>query len=205
MLDHLVFAAPKLADGVEYVADVLGVAPSPGGQHLHWGTANALLALGESSYLEVIGPAPDLPAPKGGRPFRVDELTAPALVTWAAKSSNIESQVRRAKERGYDPGPVHPGARTRPDGVKLAWKLTMPRPEAGDGLVPFLIEWGGTEHPAKSAATGCSLVSMHGEHPNPDGVRSMLDALGLELGVHRSDAPALAAVIESPRGSVTLR
>ena len=54
-LDHLVVTAPTLEGGVEYVADCLGVLPVPGGVHPRMGTHNALVRLGTSQYLEVIG------------------------------------------------------------------------------------------------------------------------------------------------------
>lgn len=57
--DHLVVAATTLADGIEYVADITGVAPQPGGRHVAMGTHNALLRLGERFYLEIIAIDPE--------------------------------------------------------------------------------------------------------------------------------------------------
>jgi hypothetical protein len=53
-LDHLVVAAATLADGVDYVATLTGIAPQVGGKHVAMGTHNAVLRLGERVYLEVI-------------------------------------------------------------------------------------------------------------------------------------------------------
>jgi hypothetical protein len=65
-LDHLIVAAVTLADGIEYIAEITGVAPRPGGKHAAMGTHNALLRLGEQVYLEII--AIDPAAAKPARP-----------------------------------------------------------------------------------------------------------------------------------------
>ena len=40
-VDHLVFACPDLEQGVEQIADLLGVRATPGGRHEGLGTHNA--------------------------------------------------------------------------------------------------------------------------------------------------------------------
>ena len=55
-VDHLVYATPDLAAGVDQVERLLGVKAIPGGQHPGGGTRNSLIRLGEGSYLEIIGP-----------------------------------------------------------------------------------------------------------------------------------------------------
>ena len=87
----------------------------------------------------------------------------------------------------------------------LAWKLTVSPTLTEGGVVPFLIDWGETEHPASKLPKGCTLVSLRAEHPNPERVEAMIAALGLELPVKRGSAPALIAAIATPRGIVDLR
>jgi hypothetical protein len=204
-IDHLVYATPDLDAGVERVERLLGVRAIPGGQHPGAGTRNALIGLGDQVYLEIIGPDPDQPKPPRARRFGIDELKSPRLVTWAAKGADLDRLVADSRRQGIDLGRVQAGSRQRPDGVMLAWKLTVSPTLTEDGVVPFLIDWGATAHPASALPKGCTLVGLRAEHPNPERVQTMITALGLELSVTRGSAPALIATIATPRGTVELR
>jgi Glyoxalase-like domain len=204
-LDHLVYATPDLAVGIAAIDKLLGVRATPGGQHPGLGTRNALVALGPSSYLEIIGPDPDQPKPAGPLRFGIDDLKTPRIVTWVAKGTALEQTARAAAERGVKLGPVIPGSRRRPDGVVLSWRYTDPNTVVADRIVPFLIDWGTSPHPSASAARGATLVDVRAEHPDAERVQKMLDALELGLRVQKGSAPAIIATIDSPRGRVELR
>ncbi|HXF38464.1 MAG TPA: VOC family protein [Blastocatellia bacterium] len=204
-IDHLVYATPDLAAGVERVEKLLGVHAIPGGQHPGAGTRNALIGLGNQVYLEIIGPDPDQPKPPRARRFGIDELKSPRLVTWAAKGADLDRLVADSRRQGIDLGQVQAGSRQRPDGVMLAWKLTVSPTLTEGGVVPFLIDWGATTHPASALPKGCTLVDLRAEHPNPEHVQAMITGLGLDLPVKRGPAPALIATIATPRGVLELR
>lgn len=203
--DHLVYAAPDLKVGVDSIEKLLGVRASPGGQHPGAGTRNALVALGPATYLEIIGPDPDQPAPKGPRRFAIDTLKAPRLIGWAAREGNLEGLAEAAVKNGVTLGDIGSGSRKRPDGVLLSWRFTSPATVLGDGLVPFFIDWGTSPHPAATAATGAKLVDLRGEHPQAESVRKMLLSLGLEMPLTQGWLPALVATIECTKGRVELR
>ncbi len=203
--DHLVYASPDLERGIAELEKLLGVRATPGGQHLGRGTRNALIALGPDSYIEIIAPDPEQPAPFAPRWMGVDDLTFSRLITWAAKGTDLENVRANLAQRGVALGRISSGSRTRPDGVQLSWQLTDPQPLIGDGIIPFFIDWGDSPHPAQSAATGASLVSLRAEHPDATHVGRMLAALGLELTVTNGSRAALIATIDGPRGRVELR
>jgi hypothetical protein len=205
MLDHIVYAVPDLTKAVVDLEQRLGVRATPGGKHTGRGTHNALLSLSDESYIEVIGPDPDQPRPDLPRPFGIDSLTAPRLVTWLAKATDLDKQVEQARARGYDIGQITPMHRDLPDGTRIAWRLAIPAQPLGDGLVPVLIEWHTTLHPAKTSARGCTLVDLHGEHPRPETVRPILQAMGLSLDIRPGAAPALIATLNTPKGRIVLR
>ena len=119
-VDHLVYTTPDLELGIQAIEKLTGVRASAGGQHPGLGTRNALIALGSSTYLEIIGPDPDQPAPHGARRFGIDGLKAPRLLTWVAKGTDLAPFVDRARANGVLLGDVISGSRKRPDGVVLS-------------------------------------------------------------------------------------
>jgi hypothetical protein len=204
-VDHLVYATPDLGLGIDTIEKLLGVRATPGGQHPGLGTRNALVALGPSSYLEIIGPDPEQPRPTGPRRFRIDELNTPRIVAWAAKGTALDTFAATAVARGLKLGPVIPGSRRRPDGVLLSWRYTDPNAMLADGLVPVFIDWGTSPHPSATAARGVSLLQLRAEHPDAARVRTMLDVVAIDLEVRRGDTPAIVATIDGPRGRIELR
>lgn len=204
-LDHIVYAVPDLAAGTAQMQKLLGVEPTVGGQHVGFGTRNVLVALGDDCYLEIVGPDPEQPNPERPRPFGLDHLAEPKLVTWAVKASGLDEKVVKAQAAGYNPGPVVDMSRAKPDGTLLAWRLTI-RPEAaGDGLIPFMIDWGDTPPVAQTIVQGCQLVELTAEHPDPAEIQRMLAALGVELPVAQGETAVLKAVIDTPNGRVVLK
>ncbi len=205
MLDHLAYGVPDLDAARDELEERLGIRPMPGGQHRGISTHNAILALGEGVYLEVIAPDPNQPPPSRPRPFGLDALVDPRLVAWAAKAPDIDGRVKRARAAGYDPGNIIGLGRDLPDGGRLQWRLTFPDELEGDGLVPFLIDWGSAPHPSVTAPQGCTLLSLRGEHPQPELVRPLLQALEVNLDVARGAAAVLIATLMTPKGEVQLR
>jgi hypothetical protein len=204
-LDHLVYAVPDLDEGIDHLEVKLGVRATTGGRHLEEGTRNALIALGPDSYIEILGPDPSHPVADRPLWLGLEGLTRPRLTAWAIKASRLEDALDRIRAAGVRLGPVVAGRRKRPDGTLVSWEFTDPHVVIAEGLVPFLIDWGGSPHPAASAVAGPSLVALRAEHPNPAGVRTLARALGLSLPVTKGPHAALIAGLETPKGFVELR
>jgi hypothetical protein len=204
VLDHLVLAAPDLATAVQAFAERTGVQPAPGGSHVGLGTANQLVDLGGGGYLEIIGPDPDQPAPAQPRPFRIDELDAPRLTTWAVRTDDLDALLADARAGGYDPGDALAMSRRTPDGALLEWRLTPPRFDYGDGLVPFLIDWDTTPHPTSRGLPRTELLELRATHPDPASVRPALAALRADLHIDNADHVSLTARVQGTNGPVTL-
>lgn len=202
--DHLALAVPDVDAAAAEMAVRLGVAPSAGGRHAAYGTRNVLYSLGPRVYMELIGPDEEARV-DGPRPFGIDALERPRLAGWCARSADLEADARAARTAGADPGRVRALSRRNPDGSELAWRMTPLDANPGDGLVPFLIDWGDAPHPAASAARGCALLELHGEHPDPGRIRGVLDAMGVPLRVDAGAEPALVARLDTPRGPIELR
>lgn len=202
-LDHLVYATTDLEKTTSKLADLFGCSLQPGGSHTGLGTANFLMSLGGSHYLEVIGPDAGQPKLERPRPFGIDELEGAGLVTFAVSAIDIDRQCRDAIAAGYDPGPVLDMSRKTPDGELLAWRLTPGGRDTCEGAVPFLIDWGQTRSPSQTLPEACKLVGFEVHHPQAAEVEERYVALGLKIAV--SEGPKrLAARLKTPRGEVVL-
>ena len=203
-IDHLVYSTTDLEKSVADIEELLGVRPALGGQHPGRGTHNALIALSDCSYLEVIGPDPTQADTVGPRWFQIDNLDAPRLVTWAVKETELNKLRAKAKAYGICLGPVVSGTRQRSDGSCLRWRFTDPATVVADGVVPFFIDWGNSTHPAASAPMGPVLESLRAEHPEPTIVMRALSAVGIDLPVESGPRPALIATLRTEGGLVEL-
>ena len=206
-IDHLVFAAQTLAQGIEHIADLTGVTPRPGGKHLGMGTHNALVRIDERMYLEIIAIDPAAPKPLRRRWFDLDDgnlmadvVDRPRLIHWVARTSDLDFAVAQA---GYDVGTILPFARG-----DYRWRITVRddgrRP--GRGVLPTLMQWE-SPHPADALPEcGVSLEQLAASHPEPDTVRRPLQRLGLgdRIRVTFDRDARLAVMLRTPRGLVAL-
>lgn len=204
-VDHLVYACAELDRGIAEIEQVLGVRASLGGRHPMWGTHNALVGLGARSYLEIIAPDADHAPTSTARPFGLDAVNRSHLVAWAVSGRELQTWRNKAQLGGVHLGAIRSGSRHSADGVTLEWKLTDLRCVVGDGVVPFLIDWGPSSHPSLTAPKGAMLVGLRAEHPDHECVRNMLSVLALDLAVDAGPRPALIAEIRGPNGVVVLR
>src|SRR3989337_4603552 len=115
VLDHFVWGAPDLDQGVEEIAAVLGVRPGYGGEHPGLGTRNALLSAGEGLYFEVIAPDPaqSLEGNFGGVLAR---LPRGELVTFAVRTSDLGTLASKVEAASISSTGVMGKERRAPDG-----------------------------------------------------------------------------------------
>ena len=205
-LDHLVFAARRLEDGVRWLEDHLGVALDAGGAHDGFGTHNALLRLGDDVYLEVLAPDPAQPRPPRQRLFGLgDEDTlrlldrGPRLLHWVVRTGDLPGAVAAlARAAGLpidDLGITSPMQRG-----DLRWTLTIrsdgARPPHG---LPSVIDWGGTPHPCtRLPDRGVVLERLDVEVP-----QAVLPALALRdprVSLTHGERSSLSALVRSPSG-----
>ncbi|MDB5826101.1 MAG: glyoxalase-like protein, partial [Variovorax sp.] len=104
-----------------------------------------------------------------------------------------------------DRGPLIEAARDTPAG-RLEWQITV-RDDGQRlfyGALPTLIQWGPV-HPVDSLpASDIALRSVHLTHPRADDLATALAAIGfVDMNV-LAGAPNLVAVLDTPRGPVTL-
>ena len=202
-LDHLVVTTPVLADGVAWVESILGVTLQAGGEHQGMATHNALIRLGDSTYLEVIAPNPEAMRPDRPRWFELDRVKdgeLSRLATWVARTADVNGTVAQCNAEF---GQIEPMSRGT-----LNWLIAVPFEGAliAGGIIPMLVQWSAEGHPATGLQDkGCVLKRLELFHPEIGFVVDTLECLGL-----RDDArirpmstkgrPFLVAVIDTPRG-----
>lgn len=202
-VDHLVLAVPNLEEAIEKVENLTGVRPKIGGQHQGRGTWNALLGLGHASYLELIAPDPKQTPPASGAWMGVDQITEPTLIHWAAQVNGIHQVIQTAKQEQVQIGALSSGSRTRMNGQVISWMLTEPLKGADGGILPFLIDWENSDHPAESLPQQCRLINLEARHPEPDLIKRQLKVLDLDMPIELGIRPQLLANIQTPNGVVS--
>lgn len=207
-LDHLIVAAATLEQGEDHLESLLGARPRRGGKHVAMGTHNSVMRLGDGVYLELIAIDPDGITPDRPRWFDLDQpamraslAQQPRLIHWVARCDDIEAA---RKVSPSDHGLAYPMKR-----AQYSWRMTIPDDGhlPGDGLIPTLIEWADEHHPSDGLADDrIGVVTMAGAHPEPATIRDALAKLGLPemLKVTYAVKPRLAAMLRTPRGTVTL-
>jgi hypothetical protein len=206
-VDHLVFAAASLAQGIEYIAALTGVVPRPGGKHLGMGTHNALMKLGDRVYLEIIAIDPEQPKPLRRRWFDLDDgnlmadiVDRPRLIHWVARTGDVEWASQHA---GYDVARILPFVRG-----DYRWRMAIAddgkRP--GAGVLPTLMQWESAHPAAALPDSGVSIEQLAASHPDPASVRRSLERLGLGEAIRVTfDRDArVAAMLRTPRGLLSL-
>lgn len=217
-IDHLVIAAPTLAEGVSWCEQTLGVSPGPGGAHALFGTHNRLLRLasGQPCYLEIIAVDPAATPQRAAPLARWFDLDQPALQTqlraqgpqlihWVLRVSNLDATLKAWQ--GLDRGPALIASRPTPQGL-LQWRISV-RDDGQrllGGALPTLIEWGDV-HPCDAMPeSGLGLSALTLQAPNIAPLQQALNAANLsEPAVRVIRGPAgLSAQLRTPRGDITL-
>jgi len=202
-IDHLMWGVPDLDVGVEEAERLFGVTPAAGGSHPGLGTRNALLGLGGGVYLEILAPDPDQPL-QGNMGARLQQLQAPALVTFAVATDNLPAMAEALHQRGYRTrGPLRT-ERVTAAGARLAWELLFVGGHPFGGLCPFFIDWRDSPHPSASIPLAAQLDGVALGCPQADALGQMLAELRVPVTVARDDRPWLRASLSGAFGGLTL-
>lgn len=137
--DHFVLLVNELNRAIETFRG-LDFETSPGGVHPDSGTQNALVPLGDGTYLELLafqdkGLAERSRWRDGVRRLGVHE----GFGTFVLGSDNLANDIKPPRENGLQITDPLPGSRLRPDGQMVVWRSAFFDGSA-TGLMPFLIQ-----------------------------------------------------------------
>lgn len=202
-LDHILWAVPDLDQGTADFGAATGVIPANGGSHAGFGTRNTLAALGDRLYFEVISVDP-VQENFLERAERIGQLHSPEMHTFGVRGTELDQYRDTARRLGLNASDPVAMSRMRADGVKIQWRsIYIADPVWGD-MVPFLIDWMGSQHPCETTPTGCSLLEFCALHPKADELRDIYAALGLSVPIKLSTAPGFLLRLNTPKGEVVL-
>jgi hypothetical protein len=202
-IDHIVWYCADLDQGRRFFSTCMDAAPVYGGIHPGEGTRNALVSLGDQTYVEILGRDPE--QPESSLEGEVRQLRGAGIYHWAAGDADLEDLRARAAEAGLDGSDLATGGRTLPNGGWLGWRWFCLKNHGFGSLVPFFIDWMDSAHPGKTAPRGGRVVGVEAFTPDPVRLESIYRVLGLEIPVTQSASSGLAVTIASNRGQQTLR
>lgn len=194
-IDHLIVGVADLEAGIDLMEQLTGVRAVIGGSHPGSGTRNALMSLGDGTYLEQLAPDPGQ-ALDNAEIRELRSLTKPTPIGWAV-SGATEADLRDSLvARGISLSQSVPGSRRKPDGSILRW-TTLGYAALDNPLAPFFIFWDDPPlHPSRTSPRGCRLGEVKIDHAAAEQLRQAIDPL--RLGISITAAP-------TPRMLVTLR
>lgn len=201
-LDHILWEEIRLEDGERRFTEMTGVAPAFGGVHPHADTHNSLLSLG-NTYLEIISLTPDrLKAAH----LSTEKLAAfrPGLMSFGVRADDLTYVETLVKEVGLSLSSSHEVSRRSPEGDLLTWQTIVVGGHGFGHLMPFFTRCGEMVHPSETALKGCELLEFSALHPNSEELSRLFKALEVNVAVAHAEHPQLRAVLETPKGRVTL-
>jgi len=207
-LDHIVVGAATLEEGEAYVHDAFGVDLSVGGEHVHMGTHNRLMQLGNNSFLEIIAISPTLAAPQRPRWFGLDDphvrrrlQAGPQLLTWVVNCDDLSGLIDSAN--------FELGESTALSRGELSWNFAVPSDGRlhGGGLLPYAMQWNVAEHPSSGMPElGCTLVQLDIYHRDVQWINEALtsfDSIAERVKIHAisdEQSPYMVASIDTATG-----
>jgi Glyoxalase-like domain len=135
-LDHVVYAVRDLDAAAVRFREEFGLDSSVGGRHEGWGTANRIVPLGDQ-YLELVGVVDrdEARANAFGRSVLERAGAGGAWLLICVATDDVEAVAERL---GLE---VSEGARERPDGELLRWRMAGLGDPRREPWMPFFITW----------------------------------------------------------------
>jgi len=208
--DHFVVGISDLDNGMNRIEEMTGVRPVYGGVHPTIGTHNALISLGDHTYLEIIAPNPDAdfenldPVLKAEFMEPLKQMTALRPFLWAVGSSDLTTTSRLLEEAGIELSSPGAGSRKKPDGKVLNWHaafITAPR----SAELPFFISWSETTvSPAEDSPPGCHFERFSVSAPDTAVLEKLKEQLGLSAEISTASELKFQLALSCPKGKVTL-
>lgn len=198
-IDHIILAIEDLDRGMQQFEEITGIRPVYGGEHPNGDTQNAIVAIQDGMYLEIL-------APKSGLdsiPAFFQGMNTLTPVGFALNTNNIERLHQELQELQFKTDKIQDGARNTPNGARLSWQLLMVS-EPAFFMNPFFIDWSiNSQHPSKSEEINCALSKLQLTSPFGTKLKQLLAACKSEIPlllVEEGTETNLSIRLRSPEG-----
>ena len=203
-LDHLVYATKTFDQTTEWFEEMTGVKPSFGGYHKNQGTKNALVKMGPTAYLEILGIDENNNTVSGPRWMGIDLINKPQLSRWAIQSSDLKKDASILNEFNPKMGKIITGQRKKQNAELLKWEMILPLDSPPVELAPFAIDWGSSNHPASSLKNEVELVSINFFGQLAESYQNLFENLGITTKVKAGLVDKITATFNTSKGQFTL-
>ncbi|MEM1390406.1 MAG: VOC family protein [Pseudomonadota bacterium] len=196
-LDHVGLGVADTERGVKWVEEQTGASvdlhdPEPG--QWYW---SGSLAIGEWSFLEIIGPNPDW---NGFHPFRalLSTIEKPELLFWYIAISDFKAfqtlaKTKRAKLERVEAVNINPHNKAN----SAYWRGYI-----GPGFMterPNVIEWVQRPQHRETPSTECMLKDFRLANPKADKINSVFKDLGIDTKVSQGQS-RIGITLKTPNG-----
>ena len=199
-LDHVILFINDLEKGMQQFEDMTGVKPVYGGVHPNSFTQNALVSLGDNTYLEIM-------APRDGAdsiPDWVNDIGELYPIGWAISTKDINSTQNVLSLHNVRFSKASEGSRKTPNGNTLKWSSFGIQNNITRHL-PFFLKWNESSiHPSISSPKGCSLKSLK-LYSNNESLKSFLKEMDIPCEVIESNRDSIILTINSPKGEIVFQ
>lgn len=203
-IDHIVYAVANLQRSIESFQEATGLKVFAGGEHPDWGTHNALVRIGETTYLEFLAKKKSSQPVHAKTWMGIDLLQGDKITRWALASKTVELEAKFLKKYNEALSTIVIGSRATEDGKMLNWLMTtvLPTPEVEPA--PFLIDWKKSAHPTEALPLDCQIKSFTIEHAESEVLKKLLEKLSMSMPVYTSHTTSLKLVLDTPKGEFIL-
>ena len=197
-IDHIMLGIDDLDRGMQQFEESTGVKPSYGGKH-PGGTHNALVSLGDATYLEIIA------VQKGKTPpddyAGLAQLHTLTPIGWAVSSKDSAQLRSRLEAAGMAVTEAAPGSRITPAGKTLSWQTFGLKDNFAEA--PFFIVWSAqTAHPSTTSPPGCKLQQWRIAGPHQKNLEQLRRTLDLRVEAGHAKASSMRLALTCPKGPV---
>lgn len=204
-IDHLVYCVRDLKEAIAQFENEFGISPAIGGRHIHKGTHNAIVNLGNNSYLEILAIDHSNESVKGDRWMGIDLLEESKMTRWALKSIDLKSDVKAIQKINPDLCEISQGQRITPDGKTLKWSMSLPLSKPEVEIIPFFVDWSQSDvYPTDNLSQTCELINVEFSHPKPKEIIDCYEELDFGLDVLENDVVNFKASFIGPKGVFVL-